>query len=151
MLLALGCGGADEDRDASSGTSITTIGTFSGTDSDTEGQSTSGTDTDEGVQVEYLEVLPAETLLELDLGAPSTLDFTTKRRPGYWFQPRWSEVWFPDAFVGPMADLLCALEQDRPPAISGDDNLKTMALVDACYRSAREHRAVSPSEITESP
>jgi len=78
MLLALGCGGADEDRDASSGTSITTIGTFSGTDSDTEGQSTSGTDTDEGVQVEYLEVLPAETLLELDLGAPSTLDFTVR-------------------------------------------------------------------------
>ena len=81
---------------------------------------------------------------------PSTLDFTTTRRPGYWFQPRWNEVWFPDAFVGPMADLLLALEEDREPDVSGSDNLKTMALVDACYRSVEEHRAVAISEITQS-
>jgi hypothetical protein len=80
---------------------------------------------------------------------PSTLDFTTKRRPGYWFQPRWEEVWFPDAFVGPMAELLCALEEDREPEINGDENLNTMALVEACYRSVREHRAVEISEITD--
>ena len=79
---------------------------------------------------------------------PSTLDFTTLHRPGYWFQPRWKEVWFPDAFAGPMAQLLCALEEDREPEISGADNLKTMALVDACYRSVAEHRAVAISEIT---
>jgi predicted dehydrogenase len=78
---------------------------------------------------------------------PSTLDFTTKRRPGYWFQPRWEEVWFPDAFVGPMADLLCALEENREPEISGDENLNTMALVEACYVSVREHRAVELLEI----
>jgi predicted dehydrogenase len=79
---------------------------------------------------------------------PSTLDFTTLARPGYWFQPRWKEVWFPDAFVGPMAQLLCALEENREPEISGQDNLKTMALVEACYGSAAEHRAVALSEIT---
>ncbi|HVC92942.1 MAG TPA: Gfo/Idh/MocA family oxidoreductase [Pirellulales bacterium] len=78
---------------------------------------------------------------------PSTLDFTTLKQPGYWFQPRWKEVWFPDAFAGPMAQLLCALEEDREPEISGRDNLKTMALVEACYRSAEEHRAVALSEI----
>jgi predicted dehydrogenase len=78
---------------------------------------------------------------------PSTLDFTTKHRPGYWFQPRWKEVWFPDAFVGPMAELLGALEDGREPSISGRDNLGTMALVDACYLSAKEHRAVGFSEI----
>lgn len=78
---------------------------------------------------------------------PSTLDFTTTRRPGYWFQPRWKEVWFPDAFAGPMADLLIALEEGREPPISGRDNLKTMALVDACYVSAREHRAVEIGEV----
>ena len=43
---------------------------------------------------------------------PSTLDFTSKRQPGYWLQPRWREVWFPDAFVGTMAQLLCALEDN---------------------------------------
>jgi predicted dehydrogenase len=78
---------------------------------------------------------------------PSTLDFTTTLRPGYWFQPRWNEVWFPDAFAGTMAQLLVALENDKEPEISGKDNLDTMALVDACYLSADEHRAVSLQEI----
>ena len=78
---------------------------------------------------------------------PSTLDFTTTRQPGYWFQPRWREVWFPDAFAGPMGELLSALEEKREPAIGGADNLKTMALVEACYVSAREHRAVEPADI----
>jgi len=81
---------------------------------------------------------------------PSTLDFTTKRHPGAWHQPRWNEVWFPDAFEGTMAQLLCALDEGREPEIGGADNLKTMALVDACYVSAREHRAVSPAEILSS-
>ena len=77
---------------------------------------------------------------------PSTIDFTTKRRPGYWFQPRWDDVWFPDAFLGPMGELLCSLEDQREPAISGADNLGTMALVEACYASAREHAAISPRD-----
>ena len=72
---------------------------------------------------------------------PSTLDYTTIASPE-WHQPRWEEVWFPDAFVGPMAQLLCALEDQTIPEISAEDNLKTMALVEACYVSAREHRAV---------
>ncbi len=46
-----------------------------------------------------------------------------------------------------MAQLLCALEENREPEISGRDNLKTMALVDACYLSAREHRAVEIAEV----
>ncbi|MEX0725170.1 MAG: Gfo/Idh/MocA family oxidoreductase [Planctomycetaceae bacterium] len=77
---------------------------------------------------------------------PSTLDWTSIRSPG-WHQPRWNEVWFPDAFAGPMADLLCALEENREPESNGDDNLKTMALVEACYRSVAEHRAVEVEEI----
>lgn len=78
---------------------------------------------------------------------PSTLDFTTVNRPGYWFQPRWKEVWFPDAFAGTMAQLLCAIEENREPEISGRDNVETMALVDACYLSAKEHRAVELAEL----
>jgi hypothetical protein len=78
---------------------------------------------------------------------PSTLDVTTSSRPGQWFQPRWPEVWFPDAFAGPMAQLLCALEEDREPELSGRDNLTTMAMVEACYLSAQEHRAVELSEL----
>jgi predicted dehydrogenase len=72
---------------------------------------------------------------------PSTLDYTTIA-DGRWHQPRWDEVWFPDAFAGPMAELLCALEAGQPPMTCGEDNLQTMRLVDACYESAREHRAI---------
>ena len=78
---------------------------------------------------------------------PSTLDYSTVADQGAWHSPRWPEAWFPEAFSGPMAELLCALESGRSPAISGDDNLRTMALVEACYRSAAEHRAVSLSEF----
>jgi hypothetical protein len=78
---------------------------------------------------------------------PSTLDYTTSKQPGYWLCPRWKEVWFPDAFSGTMAQLLVALEEKSEPEISGQDNLRTMALVDACYLSAREHRAVELKEI----
>ena len=77
---------------------------------------------------------------------PSTLEYTTIQSPD-WHRPVWDEVWFPDAFVGPMAQLLCALEDKTTPEIGGDDNLKTMALVEACYLSAREHRAVEIDEI----
>jgi hypothetical protein len=44
--------------------------------------------------------------------------------------------------------LLCALEDGKQPSLSGRDNLGTMALVEACYRSAAEHRAVELVEIT---
>ena len=78
---------------------------------------------------------------------PSTLDFTSVRRGDQWVRPRWPEAWFPDAFAGPMAELLVALEDGTEPPMSGRDNLETMALVDACYRSLAEHRAVEVSEI----
>jgi len=79
--------------------------------------------------------------------APSTLDFTTVARGPSWIEPRWDEVWFPDAFAGPMCELLCALETGGQPSLGGRDNLHTMALVEACYRSVAEHRAVELAEI----
>ena len=78
---------------------------------------------------------------------PSTIDYTTTTS-GRWSKPRWRKVWFPDAFAGPMADLLIALENGTKPTLDGGDNLKTMALVDACYLSAKKHRAVALKEIT---
>ena len=78
---------------------------------------------------------------------PSMLDYTSVLRPGGWHMPRWKEVWFPDAFAGTMAQLLCAIEENCEPEISGEDNLKTMALVEACYLSVKEHRSVAPSEL----
>jgi predicted dehydrogenase len=77
---------------------------------------------------------------------PSTLDFTTKRYP-QWMQPRWQEVWFPDAFVGTMAQLLCAVEEGTTPEISGRDNLATVALCEAVFAAAREHRVVAMADF----
>ncbi len=78
---------------------------------------------------------------------PSTMDFTTKQFPGYWFKPRWNKVWFPDAFQGTMAQLLRAVESGTEPEISGRDNLKTLAAVDASYRSIAEERTVALAEV----
>jgi len=74
---------------------------------------------------------------------PSTLDYTTKRCPGEWIEPRWPEVWFPDAFAGTMAQLLCALEDGTEPEIGGRDNLETLALCEAVLTGAREHRVTT--------
>lgn len=78
--------------------------------------------------------------------SPSTLRYASKGDKEF-HQPKWSESWFPDAFAGTMGQLLIALEAGKEPAISGRDNLKTMALVDAAYLSAEKKRVVKLSEI----
>jgi predicted dehydrogenase len=81
---------------------------------------------------------------------PSTLTFTTAAQPGIWVTPRWREVWFPDAFQGPMADLMNAIASGTEPGVNGSDNLKTMAIIEAGYRSISEHRPVRIDEIRNS-
>ncbi|WP_425148656.1 Gfo/Idh/MocA family protein [Deinococcus sp.] len=80
-------------------------------------------------------------------GSPSTLDFTSQAAPGQWRRPRWKEQWFPQAFKGTMGQLLNALQTGREPELSGHENLGTMRLIEAAYRSAHEGRAVSLSEL----
>jgi predicted dehydrogenase len=77
---------------------------------------------------------------------PSTLRYAAKG--GHFQAPVWTESWFPDAFIGTMAQLLIALETGDEPAISGRDNLQTMALVDAAYLSAGKGRAITVHEST---
>ncbi|WP_020468099.1 Gfo/Idh/MocA family protein [Zavarzinella formosa] len=77
---------------------------------------------------------------------PSTLDYTLSSA-NEWHKPRWPEVWFPDAFVGTMAQLLVALEDNTPPEISARDNLETLALCEAVFRSAAEHRVTTMREF----
>lgn len=77
---------------------------------------------------------------------PSSIRYALAGDAGF-HKPRWTESWFPDAFAGTMGQLLAALSTGTEPAISGRDNLKTMALVEAAYLSAREGRAVALKEI----
>jgi predicted dehydrogenase len=77
---------------------------------------------------------------------PSTMRYARKGDPGFqYFEP--AESWFPDAFGATMSQLLIALETGQQPAISGRDNLKSIALVEAAALSAVEHRMVSSREI----
>lgn len=78
---------------------------------------------------------------------PSTLDFSTLRQPGMWFRPRWADVWFPDAFVGTMAQLLVAVEDGAEPEISGRDNIETILLCEAVYQAASDHIVVDLREV----
>jgi len=80
-------------------------------------------------------------------GRPDTLEFMSKRNPGYWFNARLDSMWIPDAFVGPMASLMRAIEDGSEPETSGRDNLRTLQIVFAEYRSMAEKRAVRPDEI----
>ena len=79
--------------------------------------------------------------------SPSTLTFTTTAQPNTWFTPRWSEAWFPDAFRGPMTELMNAIATGSEPETNGKDNLKTMALVEAAYRSLGERRLITVAEV----
>jgi len=78
---------------------------------------------------------------------PSELTYTTLANPGIWITPRWREVWFPDAFQGPMADLMEAIGGGHQPETSGADNLGTMAIIEAAYRSVSQRRPVDIAEI----
>ncbi len=82
--------------------------------------------------------------------APSTLTYTSTATEGVWITPRWREVWFPDAFQGPMSDLMDAIARHRQPAMSGRENLTTMAAIEAGYRSLEQRRSVDIREITTS-
>ena len=79
-------------------------------------------------------------------GSPSTIDWTTRAMDGEWERLRWEDRWFPQAFKGTMGQLMRAVQEDAEPEISGRTTLRTMALVEAAYRSGREGRAVPLSE-----
>jgi len=77
---------------------------------------------------------------------PSTMRYARKGDADFHlFHP--VESWFPDAFAGTMGQLLIALERGQPAAISGEDNLRTIALVEAAALSAAQHRMTSLEEI----
>jgi len=88
-------------------------------------------------------------LYDYPRGRPDTLEFFSRRLASSdWFRPRLDSLWIPDAFVGPMASLIRAIEDGGEPETSGEDNLKTLQCVFAAYRSMAEKRAVALSEIS---
>lgn len=78
--------------------------------------------------------------------SPSSLRYA-KKGDNAFTQAKLNGTWFPDAFGGTMQQLLVAIETNTEPAISGRDNLNTMALVDAAYASAAEKRVVEMKDF----
>lgn len=82
------------------------------------------------------------------IGEPDTLQFrTAKLDRTYWFRPKLEEKWFPDAFVGTMAELMRSIDTGEEAENSVQDNLETLQLIFAAYRSMEEGRPVALAEI----
>jgi predicted dehydrogenase len=82
-------------------------------------------------------------------GSASTLTYaSTETTNGEWVTPSWDTMWFPHAFIGVMEQLQHAVKTGEPPALSVADNIKTMALIEAGYRSIDKGRTVKLSEIS---
>jgi predicted dehydrogenase len=103
---------------------------------------------------------PDTQVLDVDgTGGSLTFGLATPRYFAYWLAkeipgggsgdgdapahaPPLTGDWFPDGFAGSMASFLEAVEAGTEAPTSGRRNLGTMALVDACYRSAESGEAV---------
>jgi predicted dehydrogenase len=69
-------------------------------------------------------------------GRPDTIEVRSSTVPtDGWLTYPVTTRWLPDAFAGPMADLQSWIHGGDPAATRLEDNLQTLALVDALYRS----------------
>lgn len=59
--------------------------------------------------------------------------------------------WFANGFHGTMAELLCAIDEDREPYNSARHNLRSLALCFAAVASAEQHHPVAPGTILRLP
>lgn len=92
-----------------------------------------------------------EGLMLGEIGWPRLTHSTLRiqrRGEDAWTEPRFSRMWFPDAFAATMGELMCAVEEGRQPTNSGRDNLGTIRAVMAAYRSIDEKRQVGLDEIS---
>ena len=82
-------------------------------------------------------------------GVASTLTYASQTATGgKWVTPTWDTMWFPHAFIGVMEQLQHAVKTGTQPALSVADNVRTMALIEAGYKSIAENRTVKLSEIS---
>ena len=65
--------------------------------------------------------------------------------------PALEGVWFPDGFHGTMAELLCAIEENREPSHSARNNLRSLELCFAALASADRHEPVAPGTVRTLP
>ena len=78
-------------------------------------------------------------LMDYPKGVPDEFEYCILEagKPPEWTALDIEGTWFPDAFIGPMSDLMCFLDGviDMLPT-SVEDAYKTMAVVEAAYESS---------------
>ena len=80
-------------------------------------------------------------------GRNDTIRFASQANPERNFSATLPGKWIPNAFYGPMASLMDAIQTNGEPNTSARDNLGTLRVVEASYRSMTEARSVSLLEI----
>lgn len=65
--------------------------------------------------------------------------------------PELSGTWFPDGFHGTMAELLCAIEENRQPTNNVRENLRSLALCFAAIASAHDGTPKNVGEVRTLP
>ena len=74
-------------------------------------------------------------------GRPDTLEVFSEVLPtDGWLPYPVTTRWIPDAFAGPMGALLASVATGEPAPTAARDNLGTLALLEALYRSMNERR-----------
>jgi predicted dehydrogenase len=85
-------------------------------------------------------------------GRPDTLEWSSQKYyPDKRFEAKLEGQWIPDAFIGPTASLMQAIQEDGVPETDGADNLQTLRVVEAAYLSAAENRSVRLDECEAIP
>jgi predicted dehydrogenase len=85
-------------------------------------------------------------------GREDTLEWSSTRHyPDKRFEAKLEGRWIPDAFIGPTASLMQAIQEDGVPETDGADNLQTLRIVEAAYLSAAENRSVHLDECQAIP
>ena len=78
-------------------------------------------------------------------GRPDTLEVSSTVVPtDGWVQYPVTQRWFPDAFIGTMGSVLEAIATGSTPRSAVADNVKTIELVAALYRSMESNEVVRP-------
>lgn len=72
-------------------------------------------------------------------------------RDGGNFRPNLTGSWFPDGFHGTMGELLCAIEEKRPPSNDARSNLRSLELSFAAVASAMRHEPIVPGSVRRLP
>ena len=75
--------------------------------------------------------------LDYPKGLPDEFEYISLKDDRGWRKMELEGTWFPDAFIGPMAGLMCKLENSQYQYINSvEDAIYTMEVVEKCYQSS---------------